>query len=313
MNVIPSTVIGAVVAFLYGIVVGSFLNVCIYRLPLGESLISPPSHCPNCHTRLKPQDLFPLFSYLWLGRKCRYCKVPISPRYFTIELITGLLFTICFFALVRRYPQDALGTAWWGMLILLWIFVSAMLVTFMIDLNTTYVIEPVTWIAMGAGLLFELLSYSLQTPPTAHPYHFGGIPIPAALPGIVVGFMVFVVMDQFGRLIFRKPSMGLGDAFIGAAIGAMLGTGLALISFGVAVLLCVVISIPLLISGALQRSVAPGAEEARAPGNEEPLPQGLYIPFGPFLTASAVCVALAPNWVFLHAGACWHWWLHLFG
>jgi prepilin signal peptidase PulO-like enzyme (type II secretory pathway) len=199
------------------------------------------------------------------------------------------------------------------MLILLWIFVSAMLVTFMIDMNTNYVIEPVTWIAMGAGLLFELLSYVLQTQPVAHPYHLVSIPIPAALPGIVVGFLVFVVMDLFGRLIFRKPSMGLGDAFIGAAIGAMLGTGLALISFGLAVLLCVLISIPLLISGSLKRSVAPGAEEARPPGSEDPLPHGLYIPFGPFLTASAVFVALAPHWVFIHAGACWQWWLHLFG
>lgn len=308
---VASTVVGAVVAFLYGIVVGSFLNVCIYRLPLGESLITPPSHCPRCNTRLQPRDLFPLFSYLWLGRKCRYCKTPISPRYFIIELITGILFTLFFFALVRRYPDDALSTAWWGMLILAWIFISAMLVTFVIDMETTYVIEPVTWVAMGAGVLFELLSYGMH--PAAHPYHLGGLPVPAALPGVAIGFLVFVAMDLFGRLLFRKPSMGLGDAYIGAAIGAMLGPGLAGLSFAMAVVLCVVISIPLLISGALKRSTAPGAEEERAPGDETPLPQGLYIPFGPFLTASAVFIALAPNWVATHAGLLWQWWMHLFG
>ena len=312
MTLTPTT-IDAVVAFLYGIVVGSFLNVCIYRLPRGESLIAPPSHCPNCNKRLQSRDLIPLFSYLSLGRKCRYCKIPISPRYFIIELITGLLFTLFYFALVRRYPLDALGPAWWGLLILAWIFVSAMLVTFVIDLETTYVIEPVMWIAMGAGLLFELLSYHMHAVPPAHPYHLASLPVPAALPGMLIGFLVFVAMDLFGRFIFRKPSMGLGDAFIGAAIGAMLGPGLAGLSFGLAVLLCVLISIPLLISGALKRTPAPGAEEARAPGSDAPLPEGLYIPFGPFLTASAVLIALAPLWVWTHAGLLWQWWMHLFG
>ncbi len=308
---VASIVVGAVVAFLYGIVVGSFLNVCIYRLPLGESLVAPPSHCPKCHTRLKPRDLFPLLSYLWLGRKCRYCKTPISPRYFIIELISGLLFTCFYFALLYRFHDDALSTSWWGMLILAWIFVSAMLVTFVIDMETTYVIEPVTWIAMAAGVLFELLSYSMH--PASHPYHLGGIPIPLALPGMLIGFAVFVAMDLFGRVLFRKPSMGLGDAFIGAAIGAMLGPGLAVLSFGLAIVLCVLLSIPLLITGALKRTAAPGAEEDRAPGDEAPLPQGLYIPFGPFLTASAVFIALAPAWVAIHAALLWQWWMHLFG
>jgi leader peptidase (prepilin peptidase)/N-methyltransferase len=262
---------------------------------------------------LQPRDLFPLFSYLWLGRKCRYCKTPISPRYFCIELITGLLFTLFFFALLHRYADDALSTAWWGLLILAWVFVSAMLVTFMIDLETTYVIEPVTWIAMLAGLLFELLSYQMHASPAAHPWHIGGVPVPMALPGMVIGFLVFVAMDWFGRLIFRKPSMGLGDAYIGAAIGAMLGPRLACISFGIAIVLCVVISIPLLISGSLKRSTAPGAEEDRPAGSGAPLPEGLYIPFGPFLTASAVVVAFAPVWVWAQAGILWQWWMHLFG
>ena len=82
-------------------------------------------------------------------------------------------------------------------------------------------------------------------------------------------------------------------------------------SFGLAVLLCVLISIPLLISGSLKRSPAPGAEESRAPGSEEPLPEGLYIPFGPFLTASAVLIAFAPLWVWGHASLLWQWWMHL--
>ena len=97
------------------------------------------SHCPKCNTRLQPRDIVPLFRYLCLGRKCRYCRTPISPRYFIIEFITGLLFTLFFFALVQRYPNDALSAPWWGLLILAWIFVAAMLVTFVIDMETTFV------------------------------------------------------------------------------------------------------------------------------------------------------------------------------
>ncbi len=84
--------LGSLIAFTYGIVVGSFLNVCIYRWPNEQSIVKPPSHCPKCNTRLKGVDLVPLFSFLFLGRKCRYCGAPISWRYFTIELITGLMF-----------------------------------------------------------------------------------------------------------------------------------------------------------------------------------------------------------------------------
>ncbi len=84
------TWLGSLIAFVYGTVVGSFLNVCIYRLPEERSIVNPPSHCPNCDTRLKAVDLIPLLSFLFLGRKCRYCGAPISWRYFTVELITGV-------------------------------------------------------------------------------------------------------------------------------------------------------------------------------------------------------------------------------
>ena len=309
------TFAGAVVSFCYGIVVGSFLNVCIYRLPKGESLLTPPSHCPSCNTRLRPKDLAPLFSYLLLRGRCRYCRTRISPRYFTIELISGLLFLAVFFALLNpvRFADGVIGSSgWWLLLITMWIFVSAMVVTFMIDLDTTYVIEPVTWVAMGAGLLAEILTRHLNTTP--YPYYLGPMPIPAAIPGMIVGFVFFLAMDLFGRLIFRKPSMGLGDSFIGAAIGALLGVKYALFSFGIAVVFGAVIGIMLMIAGSLTRRPVPGSEEhAPRSDGEQDAPEGVYMPFGPFLTASAVLVALAPEWFFGHALRLWNWWTHLFG
>lgn len=309
MFLAPLTIIGSVIAFIYGLVVGSFLNVCIYRLPVGESLLTPPSHCPKCNTRLQPHDLFPLFSYLFLRGKCRYCGVRISPRYFIIELTTGLLFTAFWLAYTVQYGTALWSTLGWMLVIAAWIFAAAMLVIFMIDLDTTYVILPVTWTAMAAGLACELLRHWIHH--ESMPYHLGPLPIPAAVPGMVVGFIVFVGMDWFGRLIFRKPSMGLGDSYIGAAIGAMLGLKAALLSFGIAVLLGAVIGVILMIAGELKRGPAPSDKTVSTPEDEEQQPQGVYMPFGPFLTASAVLMALAPQWVLASFAHLWHWWLGL--
>ena len=82
--------------FAFGSCIGSFLNVVIYRLPLDKSLVTPPSACPACDKRIAFYDNIPLISWLILRAKCRHCKAPISPRYFIIELLTGLLFVAVF-------------------------------------------------------------------------------------------------------------------------------------------------------------------------------------------------------------------------
>jgi leader peptidase (prepilin peptidase)/N-methyltransferase len=386
-------IIGAVVTFIYGTAIGSFLNVCIYRLPRAESLIHPPSHCPRCDTRLRIPDLMPLLSYLLLRGKCRYCRERISPRYFIIELVTGLLFAASWASLALRPDTGYFLASVPGliMLVALLVWVACMLVTFMIDLDTTWVIEPVTWIAMAMGVIAEvMLKYGgmeqigVKVAGMWHAY------LPAAVPGMMIGFMVFVGIDLFGGLIFRKPSMGVGDAYIGAAIGAMLGPGLALLSFGMAVLVAVVVGVALLVrynlsAAAARKAAAPQLEpeEAEPPrgylplkafvggtlalgllwvvqtfasaalarqfGNwnslasllapftfgvlvivalilleplwpkqtvegedeeaEEELPEGNYIPFGPFLTACAVLVALMPHQVLQTAVNLWTWYV----
>lgn len=78
--------------FVIGIVIGSFLNVCIYRLPLGKSVISPPSACGSCGHRLGALDMIPVLSYFWLRGRCRYCNAAYSARYMLVELLTGILF-----------------------------------------------------------------------------------------------------------------------------------------------------------------------------------------------------------------------------
>src|SRR5687767_1150064 len=84
----------ALFLFILGAIVGSFLNVCIWRLPRHESVVHPPSHCPKCDTRLQPADLVPLVSQVLLIARCRYCSARISWRYFGIEFLTGCLFAL---------------------------------------------------------------------------------------------------------------------------------------------------------------------------------------------------------------------------
>ena len=84
--------------FVIGLLFGSFLNVCIFRLPLDQSIFYPPSHCPNCQTRLKALDLIPVLSYFFSGCRCRYCGEYISPRYVIVESLTAFLFLWCLFA-----------------------------------------------------------------------------------------------------------------------------------------------------------------------------------------------------------------------
>ncbi len=88
----------AVFSLLLGLIVGSFLNVCILRIPAGESVVKPASHCPQCKAPIRPYDNIPLVSWLLLGGKCRSCKAKISPLYPAVELITGLLFLGCYLA-----------------------------------------------------------------------------------------------------------------------------------------------------------------------------------------------------------------------
>src|SRR5256714_10811297 len=85
----------SVVFFIFGCIVGSFLNVCIHRMPLGQSIVSPPSHCPQCKYSIPWYLNLPLFTWVYLGGKCRNCRAPISVRYFLVELLTGLCFLGC--------------------------------------------------------------------------------------------------------------------------------------------------------------------------------------------------------------------------
>lgn len=272
---------GSAIAFVYGIVVGSFLNVCIYRLPEEQSIMHPPSHCPKCSTRLKAIDLVPLFSFLLLGRKCRYCGAPIRWRYFTVELITGVLFVATY--LVHGFSIDFFAYV---------AFISALLIAFFVDLDH-FIIPDQVWIAgiaIGLGKDLAHLAWGdLQLVRIPLPWtHFQLRVIPSVV-GMIGCFALFYAIAYVSYYAFRpkdagemeeyEGAMGGGDVKLSAAMGAVLGLLPALVSFFMAVLLGSLVGVSYVI--------------LKAWAEKKGMPWRTEIPFGPYMVAGAVAVILA--------------------
>jgi len=174
-----------VTAFVFGSVVGSFLNVCIHRLPLGESIVSPPSHCPHCRYSIPWYLNIPLFTWLWLGGRCAHCKAPISPRYFVVELLTAALFAACWIKFGELSPghiSPVLPLAYA-------LLIAGLIAGSFIDLEHLIIPDQITYGGMVAGLFCSFLA------PQMH----------LAFPGLT-----------------RVSSIGAGlaDSFLGMGVGA---------------------------------------------------------------------------------------------
>jgi leader peptidase (prepilin peptidase)/N-methyltransferase len=184
--------------FIFGLAVGSFLNVCIYRLPRGESIVWPPSRCPHCDRPIRPLDNIPLLSYLMLRGRCRDCQAPIPLHYPAVEALTGILFAL----LYRKFGLSVeLGM---GV-----VLVCLLLVITFIDLHFKLILNKLTVIGTVSGLFLALLP--------GRPAWLD------AVVGIVAGGLLMLFIAYFGEALFKKESMGMGDVKMGAMIGAFLG------------------------------------------------------------------------------------------
>ncbi|MCP4260589.1 MAG: prepilin peptidase [Planctomycetes bacterium] len=162
-----------VFTFAFGCCIGSFLNVVIYRLPRDKSLVTPPSACPACGKHIHCYDNIPLFSWLLLGRKCRYCKVPISPRYFIIELLTGLVYLGLFILYFKFNLRDGLGSflgGGWIIYLLHIIMLGAFIAASGIDLELWIIPLSICWLVTAAGFIGSAVSVYIIDPALIRAY-----------------------------------------------------------------------------------------------------------------------------------------------
>lgn len=185
--------------FVLGLLIGSFLNVCIYRLPNEESIVTPPSHCGSCGHQLGALDLVPVFSWLFLKGKCRYCGAKVSARYALVELLTAGLFGI----LGNHYGLTL-------ELLFMLVFTAIFLVIFFIDLDHSIIPDELViagFLNTGAYLGWGWITGSLLFDPLDH-----GL-------GFLIGGGLYLLLA-----VITKGGMGGGDIKLMAMLGAWLGT-----------------------------------------------------------------------------------------
>ncbi|MGH7254790.1 MAG: prepilin peptidase [Nitrospirales bacterium] len=217
-----------VLTFVYGLLVGSFLNVCIHRLPRRESLWSPRSRCPACRTPIAVRDNIPLFSYLWLKGRCRSCQAPISPRYPLIEVANGLGWVL----ILWRFGFD------WSSAVYALLF-SALLAVSFIDLEHLIVPDLITL----PGIVLGFLCAATVLP-------VGWID---SMLGILVGGGLLWGLAWISPYVFGKEGMGGGDIKLLAMIGAFLGWQPTLLTVMVGAVLGSVVGISLIAAKVMQR------------------------------------------------------------
>jgi len=257
----------AVVVFVVGLVIGSFLNVCIVRLPRGGSIVNPPSHCPRCQSGVKFYDNIPIISFLFLRGRCRNCGEPISWQYPLVELMNALFYVW----IVREFW---LG----GEAVLMMALCSSLIVIAFIDLGHLIIPDIITLPGMLVGLSlapFFMSSLGDQLPfhldrllPHAGPYLTGFL---NSLIGLILGSGPLLAIGWIWEKLRHVEAMGGGDVKLMGMVGSFLGWKGALLTIMLGALAGSVIGVLLI---ALNRHK-----------------MGKVIPFGPFLAVGAVSSA----------------------
>lgn len=242
------------IVFALGASIGSFLNVVIYRIPAGLSILHPPSRCPRCLTRLSPSENIPVFGWIWLQGRCKHCHTPISIRYPLVEAATGLLFLLIF--LTSPTLNQTLGY---------WVLFSWLMALSWIDVDTYTLPNGLTQSGLVLGLGFQLTQAFTLSSSLSHGLMRGII-------GAVLGLWLFDIISFAGTVVMGQTAMGAGDSKLAAMMGAWLGWKYLLVAGFIACGL-----------GAL---VGGGAIALKLINRRQP------IPFGPFLALATAITAL---------------------
>jgi leader peptidase (prepilin peptidase)/N-methyltransferase len=241
-------------AFL-GLAIGSFLNVCIDRLPRNESIVNPPSHCSVCQHRLAIKDNIPIFSYLRLRGRCRYCQAAIPRRLFWVELATGLIFAFLYWWCVIFKPE--LGIVTFGVMAF---YACLFIIIFVIDLEQGLILNKVVYPGMVVALLLALYPWPWLNESIVMRVAY------AALGG-AIGFAIFLLIA-----IVSRGGMGWGDVKLAALIGLATGFPLVFLAIIMGAILGGIVAVALMI--------------AKKRKSKE------TIPFGPFLAVAAMVTLL---------------------
>ena len=187
----------SLVFFSFGCIVGSFLNVCIYRMPLELSVVSPPSHCPHCKYSIPFYLNVPLLTWVMLKGRCRNCGAPISPRYFVVELLTGLTFLSCWLAFGQVRPAGP------GLALVYCLFLAGLIVATFIDFEHLIIPDEITLGGTAAGFA---ISFFL---PALHGVHSNGAGMLQSALGMGAGAGLIYAVVRGGKLLFGKYALEL--------------------------------------------------------------------------------------------------------
>jgi len=273
--------------FCVGAMVGSFLNVVIARVPVGESIVRPGSRCPKCGAPIAWYDNIPLISWLFLRARCRRCGAPISARYPLIELISAVLAV----AIVRQLGPTLAAAGYFA-------FAASLVALAYIDLDTWLLPHQITWPLLAVGLASPLWNRDL-----------GWL---SSLIGAAAGFGLFAAIAFFGEKLLKKETMGWGDVWLLSAIGAWLGWQALLPVVLLSALQGSIVGITLIAMGRdpsrthLNQKTNQNdndhdhehdheQEHEHSIADEEWIPPKHAVPYGPFLALAALEHLLAGN------------------
>ncbi|MCD6415204.1 MAG: prepilin peptidase [Planctomycetes bacterium] len=235
-------------AFALGCVVGSFLNVVIWRLPRGLTIGRPArSVCPNCKRVIRWYDNIPLLSFALLRRRCRDCGAPIAWRYPLVEGLTGLVFALLVY---RQGMQVGTGP---GQLVIMALVASLLIAGSVIDAEWFIIPDEITLFGLLSGLAASVALPGLHVGAASYQTfqsltglrHLDGLI--ASLIGAVGGGLLVILVAEFGRLVFRREAMGFGDVKVMAMLGAFFGWKVAMVTFFLSPFVGLAYGIPLLV------------------------------------------------------------------
>ncbi len=259
-----------VTSFIVGAMVGSFLNVCVHRLPRGESVVKPRSRCPKCGNAIRWYDNVPVISWVFLGAKCRDCRAPIHWMYPLVELVTASLFL----AVYWKFGMTLATPVYMA-------FVGAMVLVTFVDLTDWTIPNEITFPGIPAGVVCAVVA--MMYPESGLIYND---PLMSFV-GLLVGGGSLYLMDLISLLVLKKRGMGFGDVKLMAMFGAFFGPLGVLVIIIIASFFGSAIGLTMIL---ITRGKPTAPPPPSNPDDEDDAmtPGGHYLPFGPYLVLGAL-------------------------